>query len=250
MGGFIALLYGVVCYLAFFLSFLYAIAFVEGLPVPKTLDSAPPGSFWPSFIIDVVVLSVFALQHSIMARPAFKRIWTRLVPPSVERSTYCLFAALALILIYWQWRTLPQTIWSVSNPIAANTLVALSWAGWVIVLISTFLISHLELFGLAQVYARFRGVSAPTSTELRTPAFYRVMRHPIYFGFIVAFWATPTMSAGHLLFAALTTSYVFVGIFLEERDLVSHFGDSYVAYRRRVRMILPLPRMGTRKQSS
>lgn len=239
MGGVVALLYGVICYLLFFASFLYAIGFVGNVGVPKSIDSGPAGPLVPSLIVDLVVLGVFAVQHSLMARPAFKKVWTRLVPASVERSTYVLFSSLALVLIFWQWRPLPGPVWSVSG-IGAAILTATFWAGFGIVLVSTFLLSHFDLFGLAQVYARFRGVPLPGS-QFRTPAFYKVVRHPIYFGFIVAFWSAPVMSEGHVLFALATTAYIFIGIFLEERDLVAYFGETYVAYRRRVSMILPLP---------
>lgn len=239
MGGMIALLYGVVSYGVFFASFLYAIGFVGNIGVPKSIDSGAAGSVIPSLIVDVALLGVFAVQHSLMARPAFKAIWTRIVPATVERSTYVLFSSLALILLYWQWRPLPAIVWATGG-MAAYVLLALFWLGFAIVLVSTFLLSHFQLFGLAQVYARFRGVDVPTS-QFRTPAFYKVVRHPIYLGFIMAFWAAPVMSQGHLLFAAATTAYVFIGIFLEERDLVAYFGDTYVQYRRRVSMILPLP---------
>ena len=247
MGGLVALLYGVVVYFVFFGSFLYAIVFVGniaelpgGLRIPKTIDSGVPGAPMPSLLIDAVLLSIFAVQHSLMARPAFKRGWTRIVPPSVERSTYVLASSLALLLIYWQWRPLPEAVWSVTNPRAVTLLEVLFWAGWGIVLVSTFLLDHFELFGLRQVWARARGETVP-SAQFRTPLFYKVVRHPIYMGFTIAFWSAAVMSQGHLLFAIATTSYMLVGIFLEERDLVAHFGETYVAYRRRVWMIVPLP---------
>src|SRR5215471_8448570 len=238
MGGMIALLYGAFCYAVFLLTFLYAICFVgniaqlpgvEGLVIPKTIDSGASGPVLSSAIVNAILLSIFAMQHSVMARPAFKRIWTRTVPASVERSTYVLFASLALILIFWQWRPLPAAVWTITSPLGALALNVLFWVGWGTVLLSTFLVNHFELFGLSQVWMRFRGKDVPAST-FRTPLLYKLVRHPIYLGFIIAFWSTPTMSLGHLLFSVATTGYIFIGIFLEERDLVAHFGQTYIKY--------------------
>jgi protein-S-isoprenylcysteine O-methyltransferase Ste14 len=246
MGGLIALLYGIACYVVFLGSFLYAIVFVGdidsigGFLIPKTIDSGTPSEPLPGALIDALLLSVFAVQHSVMARPAFKRVWARVVPQSVERSTYVLLASLALVLIYWQWRPLPGAAWNVTSSLGVLALAILFWAGWGVVLVSTFLLNHFELFGLRQVWARMRGAAVP-SAQFRTPLFYRYVRHPIYFGFILAFWAAPAMSLGHLLFAAATTAYIFIGIYLEERDLVAYFGQTYIAYRKRVSMILPMP---------
>jgi protein-S-isoprenylcysteine O-methyltransferase Ste14 len=239
-GGIVAVIYGALTYTLFLGTFLYAIAFVGNLPVPKTIDSGQPGALPPSLIIDALLLGVFAIQHSVMARPAFKRWWTRFVPHSVERTTYVLLASLALLLLYWQWRPITDAIWSVSNPTGALILQTVSWLGWVIVLVSTFLINHFELFGLRQVYARLRGHALPEPV-FRTPLFYKAVRHPIYLGFLLAFWATPVMSAGHLLFAIATTGYILIGIWLEERDLIALFGDQYRRYRTQVSMLIPLP---------
>ena len=241
MAGIASVLYGIVVYLIFFASFLYAIAFVEDLPVPKTIDSGVAGPVPEAVVIDLVLLGIFAVQHSIMARPGFKRWWTRFVPPPVERTTYVLLASLALALICWQWRPLPTPVWSVTNATLAVALTTVSWIGWGVVLLSTFLLNHFELFGLHQVYARLRGAAMPVP-EFRTPLLYRLVRHPIYLGFVLAFWATPAMTAGHLLFAAATTGYILIGIQLEERDLVAVFGDQYHQYRRQVAMLIPLPR--------
>lgn len=235
---FVTLAYGLASYAIFFLTFLYAIAFVSNLFVAKTIDTGDIVPTGRALIIDLLLLSVFAFQHSVMARRAFKQWWGQWVASSVERSTYVLFSSLALILLFWQWRPIPSVIWHIDNPHFANVVMALSFVGWGIVLLSSFLINHFELFGLQQVASDFSGKAVP-EPRFRTPLFYRFVRHPIYFGFILAFWATPTMTIGHLLFAAGSTAYILVGVLLEERDLVDAFGDDYRRYQDRVPMLMP-----------
>jgi methanethiol S-methyltransferase len=240
MGGIASVLYGGLVYLVFLPTFLYAIAFVGNLPVPKTIDSGEPGPAALALLVNTLLLGLFAIQHSVMARPAFKRWWTRMVPEPVERTTYVLFTSLVLLLLYGQWQPMPALVWSVTSPASVALLQAIFWIGWALVFLSTFLINHFELFGLRQVYARLRGRTLP-APQFRTPALYKQVRHPIYLGFLLAFWATPTMSVGHLLFAVATTGYILIGIHLEERDLIALFGDQYRRYREQVSMLIPLP---------
>jgi protein-S-isoprenylcysteine O-methyltransferase Ste14 len=238
IGRVIAVLYGIAVYVFFLATFIYAIGFVMAVPGLKTIDSSTSTSPTQSIVIDIVLLDLFALQHSVMARRGFKRWWTHFVPWAVERSTYVLSATLLLALLIWQWRPIPDPVWAVSNHAAALTLIGISAAGWLLLLISTFLINHFELFGLHQVYTYSLGRPF-TPPSFKTPALYRIVRHPIYLGFVLAFWAAPTMTVGHLLFAVATTAYIFIGVFFEERDLISRFGDEYRQYRERVPMILP-----------
>jgi protein-S-isoprenylcysteine O-methyltransferase Ste14 len=232
--------FGIIAYAVFLGSFLYAIGFVFGAIVPKTIDTGPVVPTIQAVIINLLLLSLFALQHSLMARRSFKRWWTRFIPKSIERSVYVLLASLVLALLLWQWRPIPATIWKVTNPVAATTLSGLGLFGWFIVLLATFQIDHFELFGLKQVFVKY--TDKPVGdTSFKTPFLYKLVRHPIYLGFIIAFWSTPIMTVGHLLFAAVTTAYIFVGISLEERDLIALFGDQYRQYRKQVAMLVPWP---------
>ncbi len=241
MGRSLALLYGVICYAIFFVTFLYAIGFVGNLYVPKGIDSNPTTSFAEALLVDALLLGVFAVQHSVMARPAFKAWWTRIVPPAVERSTYVLFASLALILLFSQWRPIGGTIWTVENASLQTVLWMLFALGWGMVLIATFLINHFDLFGLRQVYLNYQG-RPYTPLKFGTPFLYKFVRHPIYLGFIIAFWSTPHMTAAHLVFAIATTVYILIAIQFEEHDLVASIGKPYEDYRRQVPMILPIPK--------
>ena len=230
--------YGVVCYGVFFLTFLYAIGFLGNFGVPRTVDAgglaSPTGL---ALAINVGLLGLFGLQHSVMARQGFKKMWTKFVPAPVERSTYVLFSSLALILLFWQWRPMPSLVWDVQAPLGRGILWALFALGWLLVLLATFLINHFELFGLQQVWRHLRGLG-PTPVNFKEPLFYKIVRHPLYVGWITAFWAIPTMTAGHVVFSLVATGYILVAIQFEERDLKS-LHPEYAVYSKRVPMLIP-----------
>jgi protein-S-isoprenylcysteine O-methyltransferase Ste14 len=239
VGRVASVVYGAVAYTIFVLTFLYAAGFVGNVLVPKTIDSGSPGDFWPSLLINAALLSLFAVQHSVMARPWFKQRWTKIVPASVERSTFVLASSLVLILTFWQWRPMPQAVWDVEMPAARIFVEVLSFAGFGFALAATWMIHHFDLFGLRQVYVHYKGREY-TRLGFRTPGMYRYIRHPIMLGFLIGFWATPTMTAGHLLFSVLVTGYIAVGVMLEERDLIRVHGRKYEEYRETVPAILPV----------
>lgn len=236
----LVLLYGVVCYAVFFAVLLYAVAFLGNFLVPQSIDAAPVGGVLEAIAINVALLSVFALQHSVMARPAFKRWWTRFVPQAIERSTYVLLSSLALLLLFWQWRPIGAIVWNVESELGRTLIYSGYAVGWGLLLLSTFLINHFDLFGLRQVWLYFRG-RAYTEIPFRTPALYRIVRHPLYVGWLMIFWCAPTMTAAHLLFAVMTTAYILIAIRFEEHDLVHAFPE-YARYRKRVPMLIPFAR--------
>ena len=241
MGKTIIFVYGVLAYLVFLVACGYSIGFVGDVFVPKSIDSGPSGPIGAALLINSVLLGIFALQHSIMARPAFKRLWTKLIPPAAERSSYVLLSSLLLFLLFWQWRPIPDIVWSVENPIGHAVLLSLYWIGWLLVILSTFLIDHFDFFGLRQVYLAFRG-KPYTEIGFKTPSVYKIVRHPIMLGFIIAFWSAPMMSTGRLIFALASTIYILLGMHLEERDLINVYGEAYKEYKSRVFMLIPLPR--------
>lgn len=237
----ITISYGAASYLIFLVSFLYAIGFVGNIAVPRSIDAGVAAPVSEAIVVNMLLLGLFAVQHSVMARPAFKHRWTRIVPGPIERSTYVLLSSLVLLLLFWQWRTMPTVVWDVTWSAGRVGLWVLFWLGWATVLASTFMINHFDLFGLRQVLLAWRG-KPYSDIDFRSPLLYRLVRHPIMVGFVVAFWATPTMTAGHLLFAAVTTAYILIALQLEERDLVAALGDQYREYRGRVPMLVPRPR--------
>jgi methanethiol S-methyltransferase len=238
MNRYLTIGYGAACYVVFLAAFLYAIGFVGNLVVPRSIDHGIAAPIGEAVVVNVLLLGLFAVQHSVMARPAFKRWWTRLVPHAVERSTYVLLSSLILFLLFWQWRTMPAIVWDVTWPPGRIGLQVLFWLGWATVLAATFMIDHFDLFGLRQIYLAWRG-KPYADIEFRASLLYRVVRHPLMLGFIIAFWATATMTAGHLLFALATTGYILIAVQLEEHDLMAALGDPYREYRSRVPMLVP-----------
>ncbi len=247
-------MYAIVCYAIFFATFLYLIGFVENVSrfsfgqqlaplFAKTLDTGHQVlPVLPALLIDLLLIALFGAQHSVMARPAFKKQWTKIVPTPIERSTYVLLASLALIVLFYCWQPIQLTLWDLSHSLVGDVFFFLSLLGWVLLLISTFLINHFDLFGLRQVYLYGRENKKSGKLAFRAPGFYKLIRHPIYFSFLVAFWFAPVMTLGHLVFTLGMTTYIFIGIYHEERDLMHAFGDTYRAYRSQVPKIIPFTR--------
>ncbi|MEO1311015.1 MAG: methanethiol S-methyltransferase [Pseudomonadota bacterium] len=233
--------YGVLSYAVFLGVFLYAVAFLGNFYIPRSIDADPTGATWRAVVVDTGLLALFAVQHSVMARPAFKRWWTRFVPPAAERSTYVLFSNLAMIALFVFWRPIGGVVWDVSTMPERSIIYAFYFLGWGVLFYATCLINHFDLFGLRQIWMHLRGLPE-TRPEFRTPGLYKLVRHPIYLGWLMIFWFTPTMTVAHLLFAVATTAYIFVGIRFEEKDLVDELGEDYENYRKRVRMITPFPK--------
>ncbi|MDX1271334.1 methanethiol S-methyltransferase [Bizionia paragorgiae] len=232
-------IYGILAYVIFLTTFLYAIGFVGNMVVPKAIDSGTELALLPSIVINVILLSVFALQHSIMARPAFKKWFTKIISPAMERITYILLSSLAVLLIYWQWQPITTIVWETHNKISVTLMTGLFFLGWTIVLLSTFMINHFELFGLAQIFNNLKNRQTP-NPKFQTNFLYKIVRHPIMLGFLIAFWATPRMTVGHLLFTIVTTLYILIAVkYLEEKDLKKAIGEKYKTYQKEVPMLIP-----------
>jgi methanethiol S-methyltransferase len=230
--------YGIAGHLLFFATFAYMAGFVGDFIVPKSIDTVAPGSTSTALLIDMVLLALFAAQHSIMARPAFKRVWTRIIPEPIERSTYVWVSCIATILLMWQWRGIDQVVWNAQHSVLRGCMWGLFLIGWLLVPLVSLLINHFDLFGTRQVWLYFRGREYQ-SLPFRVPSLYKHVRHPLYIGWAIAFWATPTMTVGHLLFAGVLTGYMSLAALIEERDLIAHFGRQYEDYRRKVPMFIP-----------
>jgi len=235
-----SLAYGLIAYGICLPTLIYAIFFIGNILVPKTIDSGPQSPLLLAAAVNTVLLGLFAAQHSVMARKGFKRVWTQVIPKHLERPTYVLASSIVLILLLWQWRSIPLVVWELHGP--ATTLLTITfWLGWILLFTSTFLINHFELFGVQQVWGHFRGKQY-LSAAFRTPILYRIVRHPLYLGFVIAFWSAPRMTLGHLIFSIACTGYILLGIYFEERDLVAEHGDAYRTYRQRVPMLVPFPK--------
>ena len=240
------LVYGILCYVIFFVTFLYTVGFISSWVVPKHIDSAPQSSLGFALLVNASLLGIFALQHSIMARPAFKKWWANFVPAIIERSTYVIVSSLCLVLLFWQWQPIGGIIWEIKNPTTQLLLKLLSMVGFGIVLVSTFLINHFDLFGLRQVWLYFTGKEY-FQISFKMPFVYKYVRHPLYFGFVVAFWAAPTMTAAHLFFALIMTVYIIIAIQFEEKDLIQYFGATYLQYRKSAPMLIPFTKFTNTK---
>lgn len=240
----IAFVYGILAYLVFLIAFLYSIGFVGNFIVPKSIDSGTETPFLQALLVNALLLSVFAIQHSVMARPAFKKWITSIISPAIERSTYVLLSSLALILMYWKWQPMKTIIWEAENDIVALVLTGVFFIGWLIVFLSTFMINHFELFGLKQIFDNLKNKQTQ-NPKFQTNYLYKIVRHPIMLGFIIAFWATPLMTVGHLIFAIMTTLYTLIAVkYLEEKDLRKSIGEQYEKYQKEVPMIVPFTKSG------
>lgn len=249
MGKIISYIYGAIAYLIFLIAFLYAIGFVGNFMVPKSIDSGTEAPFWTGLLVNTLLLSIFAIQHSLMARPAFKRWITSFISQTIERSTYVLLSSLALLLIYWQWQPINTIMWKTENETIAVILTGVFFFGWIVTFLSTFIINHFELFGLKQIFDQEKN-KLIENPKFRAKFLYKIVRHPIMSGFIIAFWATPLMTVGHLIFSIITTAYIIVAVkYFEEKDLRKIIGKEYEDYQKRVPMILPLTKRGSRKDN-